>query len=68
MIRQQDSLIDAGTISVARDWKAAKKRLSSRSKGPWLKAGVLMKATQGQTKEARNLVETAFVEAVEQAA
>ncbi|QNI75922.1 hypothetical protein SynMVIR181_00936 [Synechococcus sp. MVIR-18-1] len=24
MVRQQDSLIDAGTISVARDWKAAK--------------------------------------------
>ena len=70
MIRQQDSLIDAGTISVARDWKAAKKRLSSGSNGPWLKAwaGVLMKATQGQTKEARNLVETAFAEAVKQAA
>ena len=29
---------------------------------------MLIKATQGQTKEARNLVETAFVEAVEQAA
>ena len=68
MIRQQDSLIDAGTISVARDWKAAKKRLSSGSNGPWLKAWVLIKATQGQTKEPRNLVETAFVEAVKQEA
>ena len=37
---------------------------------PWLEAwaGVLIKATQGQTKEPRNLVETAFVEVVEQAA
>ncbi|MDC0261300.1 hypothetical protein OAK65_04195 [Synechococcus sp. AH-551-N17] len=70
MIRQQDSLIDAGTISVARDWKAAEKRLSSGSNGPWLEAwaGVLIKATQCQTKEPRNLVETAFAEAVKQAA
>ena len=36
--------------------------------GSRLGLGLLMKATQGQTKEARNLVETAFVEAVEQAA
>ena len=37
---------------------------------PWLEAwaGVLMKATQGQTKEPRNLVETAFAEGVKQAA
>ena len=44
--------------------------LQYRSNGPWLEAlaGVLIKTTQGQTKEPRNHVETAFVEAVKQEA